>query len=773
MKTGLHPPSAIYSSLFSLSSSEGRVVVRFILLLREASTLTPSNVHEMTSMIEHGLQDSIIAVQSNSVSLKPEALPPTTTVLPPDECEVVRIMECANMTSYQYTAFPNILGHPTQEIAGQALGEVGHTMSLMCHGYLNAFLCGLYAPECGADSKPIPPCRSFCEEVHGRCNTSMAPSASFPVDCATLPESDDTSVCMPSPYKPGQCVPIHAQLCRQEGFNSTAFPNLLGNEAEAEVQGLVNLIKGLDAATGCYKHSMLFGCSAFLPPCSGNTTVGHHFIPPSYRDRCEIFLDIFYTPWPEALDCDRLPDSPNPNVCVGYKEAHEPPDLGDCKTGEMKCDNDTRCILSSWVCDNYQDCLDNTDESHCALCEPHESLCSPVSTLCVNTTNFCDGDDHCYHGVDEAECVRVGDGVNSDDARVLEVRNPVSGQWEEVCASDWNRTFSLLTCRQLGYSDVYTTTYESPAPGRSKAVLGDQFTGGHSDRLQSFLTKGHSSCPGQDQYVVKLICWEPVCGTRPAHYTSPMRVVGGDEVKPGTWPWMVSLHGGLDEKFFCGASVISPEWILTAGHCVGGGTKETKYWTVIAGHTRRPSYSPHRQIRKPRKLFLYPKFDSSTVNNDIALIQLDKPLVLGDYLRPVCLPEPGQQVELGTRCYVAGWGKTDAMAATYQPSIRQVNLDVVTWDSCLEAVQRSDQPVPYQLTHNMFCAGGAAGHDACQGDSGGPFMCRKPNTTDQWYQAGIVSWGIGCAIPNAPGIYTKLPLYVDWIHQTMENNTHT
>ena len=64
---------------------------------------------------------------------------------------------------------------------------------------------------------------------------------------------------------------------------------------------------------------------------------------------------------------------------------------------------------------------------------------------------------------------------------------------------------------------------------------------------------------------------DPVCGTRPARYSSPLRVVGGSEVKPGTWPWMVSLHGGSDQKFFCGGTVINPSWVLTAGHCVGGG----------------------------------------------------------------------------------------------------------------------------------------------------------------------------------------------------------
>lgn len=65
---------------------------------------------------------------------------------------------------------------------------------------------------------------------------------------------------------------------------------------------------------------------------------------------------------------------------------------------------------------------------------------------------------------------------------------------------------------------------------------------------------------------------------------------------------------------------------------------------------------------------------------------------------------------------------------------------------------------------NAICAGFSdGGKDACQGDSGGPFMCLNPNRPHQWYLAGVVSHGEGCARPDEPGIYTRVSLYIEWI----------
>lgn len=63
-----------------------------------------------------------------------------------------------------------------------------------------------------------------------------------------------------------------------------------------------------------------------------------------------------------------------------------------------------------------------------------------------------------------------------------------------------------------------------------------------------------------------------------------------------------------------------------------------------------------------------------------------------------------------------------------------------------------------------ICAGETAGgRDACQGDSGGPLLCKSLADEEEWYLAGVVSHGEGCAREGTAGIYTRISLYLEWL----------
>jgi hypothetical protein len=107
---------------------------------------------------------------------------------------------------------------------------------------------------------------------------------------------------------------------------------------------------------------------------------------------------------------------------------------------------------------------------------------------------------------------------------------------------------------------------------------------------------------------------------------------------------------------------------------------------------------------------------------------------------------------------VTGWGAT-SNGGELSDELRQVSLPIVSNDDC---------NVPYQgeITDNMLCAGlPQGGEDACQGDSGGPLVV--PVSSGTYKQAGVVSFGKQCALPDIPGVYTRVSRYIDWIASKM------
>ncbi|XP_042249305.1 serine protease 27-like [Thunnus maccoyii] len=244
-----------------------------------------------------------------------------------------------------------------------------------------------------------------------------------------------------------------------------------------------------------------------------------------------------------------------------------------------------------------------------------------------------------------------------------------------------------------------------------------------------------------------------VCGNAPLN----TKIVGGEDAAAGAWPWQASLHS--NGRHFCGGSLINNQWILTAAHCFP--STSTLGLQVYLGRENQQSLNPNEVSRTVSQVITHPNYDSNTNDNDIALLRLSSTVDFTNYIRPVCLAAAGSVFGAGTTCWVTGWGdiRTDVSLPSPQ-TLQEVNVPVVSNSRCTESYSI--------LTNNMICAGlTEGGKDSCQGDSGGPMVSKDGS---RWVQAGVVSFGNGCAVPNFPGVYARVSEYQTWINSQITSN---
>ncbi|KAK5645620.1 hypothetical protein RI129_004084 [Pyrocoelia pectoralis] len=244
---------------------------------------------------------------------------------------------------------------------------------------------------------------------------------------------------------------------------------------------------------------------------------------------------------------------------------------------------------------------------------------------------------------------------------------------------------------------------------------------------------------------------QPKCG-KPRKKTKMLKIIGGKEAKKYKWPWHVAVINRYREVF-CAGTLIAPRWILTAGHCV------RSYLRVRLNEHDLSSVDGRELEVSVQKIYLHPRFNHQTVDNDIALLRLPKSI----NLTPICLPTT--QPESEELCSIMGWGKLNSSDEYGSSVLHEAKIPVVPWSICLKSYKK------YFLTANMFCAGWASGiADTCAGDSGGGLMCPSRNGTkpNKYTIQGITSFGDGCGRRNKYGIYTMVFNYLGWINYIIE-----
>ena len=149
------------------------------------------------------------------------------------------------------------------------------------------------------------------------------------------------------------------------------------------------------------------------------------------------------------------------------------------------------------------------------------------------------------------------------------------------------------------------------------------------------------------------------CGkpSTPPNERNDSRIINGQEAIPHSFPWMASIESSLTGLHYCAASLISPNWAVTAGHCgviiyIGTYSGDT---IAFGLHDRSDS---HQSI-KIDEVFVHPDYDSPDKANDIALIRWDDPIELSDEVIPICMPDQddfgdSSSFGVGMNCYLSG-----------------------------------------------------------------------------------------------------------------------
>jgi len=243
------------------------------------------------------------------------------------------------------------------------------------------------------------------------------------------------------------------------------------------------------------------------------------------------------------------------------------------------------------------------------------------------------------------------------------------------------------------------------------------------------------------------------------------------EAEFSEWPWHAAILEKPQDLYVCGSTLIDESWILTAAHCVDdylpfvtniGDILKVRIGEYDVTTTAEPL--PHQEFNIS-DIQIHPNFNNATLVNDIALLKLERPAKRQQNIDVVCVASEEEIEESRlSNCYVTGWGRRTE-SSDHSVVLKEIAVPLWEQSVCNSALQ--DQFGPgYSLPSSSVCAG-AEGRDACDGDGGGPLVCQEAG---QWYQLGIVSFGIGCGRAGVPGVYTRVTHFYPWLERTILSN---
>ncbi|GIY34649.1 protein masquerade [Caerostris darwini] len=236
------------------------------------------------------------------------------------------------------------------------------------------------------------------------------------------------------------------------------------------------------------------------------------------------------------------------------------------------------------------------------------------------------------------------------------------------------------------------------------------------------------------------------------------------ELTISDWCWQVAVIN-VQNQYMCGGGIIGDMWVITAAHCVIGAMTENQALFIRAGVTdlKSPEDNNNGQTIRVVSTFVHHNFNSINLDNNIALLRLQKPLNFNNNVCMVCMPTSDYSSE--SECVLTGYGFLSSGEMLLKLNVAPMPIADDT--ECMTNVTLA-LGKPFIIPESSLCAGGQEIKGVCQGDAGGVLACKK----DRYYEVvGLASWNLGCDKSDVPSVFVKVFAFERWISNTIASSS--
>lgn len=239
-------------------------------------------------------------------------------------------------------------------------------------------------------------------------------------------------------------------------------------------------------------------------------------------------------------------------------------------------------------------------------------------------------------------------------------------------------------------------------------------------------------------------------------------VVNGSTAKRGAWPWLAALFNTNSQEFFCAATLVSSNHVVSAAHCIQPkhttrSLKADDIAVLLGKYNLSQPIERGSIISYVQNIHVHPEWKTYTdqFDADIAILELKTSIEFSEFIQPICWPSRSGDIYEGS---IVGWGRSES-GSRREDIPREAQIGLVQNEACFLKYKE----LAAISSTRTFCAGGE-NVGPCNGDSGGGFFV-KSNT--RWIIRGIISSSLlingECDI-NRYAIYTNVVQFSDWVN---------